>query len=232
MQTVDSGLGSGSDAELVVIDHNSTFQNEGNVKLRLVIMLQIAVVVTLCVFIYADWAKKPEPVYFNANEYNQIIKPVPLNSANLNHAAVLNWFTEAISTSFAFNYFNQEQKFAHLKRYYTESGLKKFRDAVANDPNLSGVEVEKLIVSMQVLEAPEVLQDGVVNGVYTWNIRLPIVIILQNQIKRQSMSVKIETIVVRVPEVVAPFGLLIDDFAIVRAPGSVGPAGGGLNLGF
>lgn len=195
-------------------DHVAQFQHEDKKKLQLVILLQLGVIIALVFLIITDWKAKPKPVYFIENNLQQLIDPVPLNQASMSNAAIFNWFTRSVMATFSFNYKNKDIRFEKLKEFYTPNGLKNLQTAINNNASLSTVVPKKQIVSMRVLESPEFLQDGPVNGVYTWNIKMPILLRMQNQVIRDAINIDIEAIVIRVPEILSPNGILIDDIVI------------------
>lgn len=204
------------DENLTILDHVVKFQYEDAKKLRMVIFFQIATIIALVLFIYTDHTNKPKPLHFYVNENNQLINPLPLNKPGISNAAISNWLSEAIMNAFGFNYKNFETKFDKLKTYFSKNGFEQFVNAFRTNPMLSGVEANKLIVSVRILEAPEILQDGIVKGKYTWNIKLPVLVTLQNELVRRGVRLDIETIVTRVPEIISPMGILIDDFAAIE----------------
>lgn len=228
-----------SEEPMIQVDNVVKFQYEDVKKLRMVIFFQLATIAALIFFIITDWSNKPKPIYFYVNKNNQLINPIPLNKAGISNASLLNWYSEAIMNAYSFNYKNKNTKISKLKSYFTENGFNKFKTTIDEDVMFSGIEENKLISSMRVLEAPEILQDGIVKGVYTWNIKLPVIVFLQNEASRRSLRLDIETIVIRVPEITSPMGILIDDFTIIHssaielAPNTPGrrnniPAGGAL----
>lgn len=198
------------------LKHVAKFQHEDKKKLQLVILFQLGLITALLFLIVTDWNTKPQPVYFQENSTGQLIDPVPVNKPTLNNAAIINWFAQAMMATYSFNYKNQDLRFIKLKQYYTQNGYNKFIATFKKNKNLSNIDRDKLVVSMKILEAPEFLQDGVVGGIYSWNIRMPILVRLQNQVFNKTVALNLEAIVIRVPETVSPIGVLIDDFVAIN----------------
>jgi hypothetical protein len=185
------------------------------VILIFVLFLQIGLIIALGMFIsYQAQSFVPKPIFFKTTANRQIIEPKPLDEAVVSAAAVLNLAVEAMRVSYSFNYHSMQNHLTKISRYFDKRGLDQFFEIMANDPNMKQVQVDKLIVSIQAVEAPRITKEGIIEGRYTWLIVFPVSISYKNSTVYRKQDIKISLYIWRAPETEAPIGLQITSINI------------------
>lgn len=87
--------------------------------------------------------------------------------------------------------------------------------------NLEAVKAKKLIVSAVATRAPIILQKGLLNGLYSWRIQMPILVTYQSASEFSQQNNVVTMLITRVSTLNSPRGIGIAQFV-------VGPAAGGI----
>lgn len=182
--------------------------------LLIIFLLQLILLAGLGCFAFYEILTIPKPVYFQVNKENQIIEPIPLAKPNLTPAEILTWSVESMQTAFSFNYHNIKTHLNKISPFFDNRGVEKFFEILASDPNIGLVRQEKLVVSAKALEAPKLLQDGVIDNRYVWKISLPLEIRYENaHILRKRQGI-IELYIWRMPNIEAAKGIKITNLMV------------------
>ncbi|MEO0394159.1 MAG: type IVB secretion system apparatus protein IcmL/DotI [Pseudomonadota bacterium] len=155
---------------------------------------------------------RPEPRYFATRTDGALIRLVPLNEPMLTQSAILSWAGKASTDAFTFDFVNFRQQLQEAAQAFTPDGWRSFLQALEDSRNLDAVRSRKLIVNAALQGAPVILTEGVVNGVYSWRIEMPIVVAYRsaNEVQRQNLLVNMT--VSRVPTLEFPEGVGITQF--------------------
>lgn len=135
---------------------------------------------------------------------------LPLKQPNLTNDELLNWVTDAIVSIYSYNYLNAEQALNKSRQYFTDNGYDSFMKALKESKNLETVKSKKLIVNALAQSSATILKEGDVDGVYTWQIQLPLEVTYQgaNNDFKQNMDIQVE--VVRQTYTQTPKGIAIN----------------------
>ncbi len=130
----------------------------------------------------------------------------------LTQSAILTWAGKAATDAFTFDFVNFRQQLQNAAQAFTPDGWRSFLKALEDSRNLEAVRQKKLIVNAALQGAPVMLTEGVVNGVYSWRIEMPIVVAYRsaNEVQRQNLLVNMT--VSRVPTLEFPEGVGITQF--------------------
>jgi hypothetical protein len=77
---------------------------------------------------------------------------------------------------------------------------------------LEAIQARKLVVSMEIRAAPEIITSGIRNGVYTWDLRFPVVIRLDGPESPQPTPATLLLRIVRVSTLQNPDGISIEQW--------------------
>jgi len=89
----------------------------------------------------------------------------------------LNWVSKNVPNIYALDFVNYRQELNSAQKYFTSQGWSQFQTAFAGQ--LDNVRNEKLVMSAVPSDVPIVTGSGVFNGVYKWQVQIPMVISLQ-----------------------------------------------------
>ena len=109
---------------------------------------------------------------------------LPLVQPKFTDAQIINWTNKAAVAAFNYDYKNYQQALGTASRYYTKSGWGNFMTALKASGNLDAVVKNQLTVIGQTTGTVQVVKEGVENGLYTWNVTVPIMVSYINAAKK------------------------------------------------
>ncbi|MBV6632838.1 MAG: type IVB secretion system apparatus protein IcmL/DotI [Alphaproteobacteria bacterium] len=155
---------------------------------------------------------RPSPEYFATTQDGRLIKMVPRSEPMLTQSAILTWAGKAATDSFTFDFVNFREQLQEAANAFTPDGWRSFLKALEDSRNLEAVRERKLIVNAALQGAPVILTEGVVNGVYSWRIEMPIVVAYRSATDVQRQNLLVNMTVSRVPTLEFPEGVGITQF--------------------
>jgi intracellular multiplication protein IcmL len=105
---------------------------------------------------------------------------------------LLQWANTAAIAAYTYNFVNYRQELQSASDFFTPEGWAEFTGALRTSNNLNSVIEKKLVVSAVATGAPVILDQGVINGAYTWTVQMPMLVTYQSasQVARQNIVVK------------------------------------------
>jgi intracellular multiplication protein IcmL len=105
---------------------------------------------------------------------------------------VLVFANEAAVAVYSYNFLDYRQNLQMASRYFTSEGWTEFKKALKSSHNLDAVVEKKLVISAVAQAAPVILEQGVSNGTYTWEVQMPMLVTYQSatQVSYQRITVK------------------------------------------
>ena len=123
------------------------------------------------------------------------------------------WSANKAQDVMRFGYSDFRQRLQDSSRNFTASGWETFTKAMKDARILEAVEARKLTVSLQILQAPEIKDSFVHDGVYTWILQCPVAIRFDgNSEVPQAMNAILLLQVVRVSTLQNPDGISIEQW--------------------
>ncbi len=165
---------------------------------------------------------RPQPQYFATSDGWRLVRLEPLSTPIMNDSQVLQWATSAVNSIFDFNFVNYRKQLQESSQYFTTKGYQQFLDALKASNNLDTIKERKLVVSAVATQAPVVVNQGVINGRYAWEIQMPIMVSYEGAGQRVSQPLVLTLMVVRAPTLAKPSGVAIAQFVEAPASGPVG----------
>lgn len=196
-------------SNISLVNSRSNFSKDSLIWLRIVILVQLVFLICQIGFVALQFKTEPEPIYFALNPKDQLINSAPLNEPALTDAELLNWLTEAMIVSFSFNYHNYNKIAEKIEEYFDSTGIESYLKMITSSKQIQQVVNKKLILSGRPTAAPRIVQDGVVDGIYAWQIYLPFIFKFNNQKISVNSELTLDILVVRAPEQQAPLGVKI-----------------------
>lgn len=127
---------------------------------------------------------------------------VPLDQSMLSISDVIDWTTKSIESIYKYDYQNYSQVLMDIRKYFTPLGYDSYVKALEASKNLQAIQEKKLSVSASSQGPGTVIQEGPVNGIYTWQIQLPIMVKYVGVVQtiEQSLNMKVEVVRVKTSE--------------------------------
>lgn len=181
---------------------------------RVIIALLLAVVlIALAVgalsFILVN---PPEPKYFAVSSDGRLQPLVALSQPNLSQTALRQWANLAAVSAYTYSYTSYPQDLQAISEYFTPDGWSAFLDALLNSGTLDKVKKLKLIVSAVATATPVILDQGMLSGVYTWKVQIPLLVSFQSPNDTETKPVVVTMLITRVPSLNSAKGIGIAQF--------------------
>lgn len=203
--------------ERVVLRNN--FYRDNYRRLMVVCLGLILITLGLGAWGFYERANKPPPQYFATTFDGKLIPLIPLDQPSLSDNQLLQWSTEAAVAAYTFNYVNYRKALQDVRIYFTKTGYQYFLKALRDSNNLQAVIDKKMIVSATPTGAPIILRKGILNdgteeGIYSWQVQLPMEIFFQSEQSPITQNIILTMIITRVPTLESPSGVGIASFVI------------------
>jgi intracellular multiplication protein IcmL len=117
-----------------------------------------------------------QPLYFAADKVGRLIHVVPLQQFNMTEQDVSNWTVEAIEASYSYDFKNYRAELQEAQKYYTDFGWRNYMKALTASNNFNALTQRKFIVIAKVVQAPTLLNQGLLSGAQTWKFRIPVLV--------------------------------------------------------
>lgn len=211
-----------ADDALTVVSLRNDFYKDS--QRRVLIALLIAIIVNFILgFILVYMVTHPPAPLFFATSINGRITPLySLDVPNQSDSAVLQWANQAAIAAFTYNFVNYRDELQASSGFFTPEGWDQFLSALQSSNNLDAVKAKKLIVSAVATRAPIILQKGLLNGVFSWRIQMPILVTYQSASEFSQQNNVVTMLITRVSSLNSPRGIGISQFVVGPATGGVG----------
>ncbi|MBA2651240.1 MAG: type IVB secretion system apparatus protein IcmL/DotI [Tatlockia sp.] len=207
---------------LAAVTMRNDFYRDGQRKIMVALLISMAINFILSSLLVYQLTHPPAPLYFATSISGRITPLFPLDEPNQSDSAVLQWANQAAIAAFTYNFVNYRDELQSSSGFFTADGWTQFLNALQQSNNLDAVKAKKLIVSAVSTRAPIILQKGLLNGVYSWRVQMPILVTYQSASEFSQSNNVVTMLINRVSTLNSPRGIGISQFV-------VGPASGGIS---
>lgn len=132
----------------------------------------------------------------------------PLDEPNVTPSSLRKWATQAATSAYTIDFFHYKDNIEALRDYFTITGFKDYQASLDDNNTLKRIVKESLIVSAVATDAAVVLEEGIMDGIYTWKIQVPLLLNYQGaSATSTTKSIAVALLVTRVPTDEAPKGI-------------------------
>jgi intracellular multiplication protein IcmL len=162
------------DAVSTVLNRNSFYVN-GYRMLSRVCFIQTGVIVLLIISVVGLAATvRVKPIYFATTIDGRIINIVPLDEPYLTNVKVKNWVAKTIQDVMSFGYHDYEKHMDRIRNVFTIPGFVNFEKSLQEAKFVDSVKARRVVVGLEMRGEPEIMNEFVRNGIYTWDVKVPI----------------------------------------------------------
>jgi intracellular multiplication protein IcmL len=206
------------DAIGTVINRNAFYRDGYRLMLR-VSLIQLGVIALLIMTVIGlVLTVQTKQIYFATTSDGRIIPIVPLSEEFRTKAEVITWAAETSKSVMTFDYNDYRAHLQQASYSFTTTGWDSFNKALQDANLLDAVQKRKLVVSMDIKAAPEVISAGMrlIGGaqVYTWDVKFPVVIRYDGAESPQPTFAKLLLRIVRVSTLQNPDGISIEQWVV------------------
>jgi len=203
------------DAIATILNRNSFYRDGYRLLLR-ISMIQGFVIAVLVVCIAGlALTVHTKQIYFATTSDGRVISVVPLNEPYRTQAEVITWAARTAQKIMRFDYKDYKERLQDASGNFTPSGWDTFSKALKESNIIDAVTARKLVVSLDIGAAPEIENETIVNGVYTWSLKFPITIKFDGNEPPQPITTQLLMQVVRVSTLQDPVGISIERWIVL-----------------
>ena len=176
---------------LSLVVNRNFFYRDSYRKVLFVLLLSIVInILMTTVAIYN--LTNPVPAQFIVTSPDGRLIPVsPLSQPVKSTPQILAWSNMAAARINSYDFVNFRRQLQDASTYFTAQGWRSYQEAFAKTQNLDYVRTNRLVATAVATGAPVVLQQGLVSGMYTWKVQLPLLVKYQSA----TLSKNIPTVV-------------------------------------
>ncbi len=153
----------------------NAFYKDNFRKLILVFFVSILLNIAAVLLLIFGSFHKPQAYYFEASNDGKLVFTQPLNEAVFQNTEVLAWVNQTMPILFQVDFLNYRRQYQFLREYFTDYGWMQFIKAIT--PTMQMIINQKYTVSAKPADVPSITSQGVVNGVYSWQVQVPLTMI-------------------------------------------------------
>lgn len=195
-----------------VVMRNEFYRDGYRTLLRVAFIEGIVIIGLLGVIFAIIGAYQPENRYFATTEDGRLVPMEPLSQPNLSNPALLSWAAQSVSETMTFGFHDFRRRLQESSRHFTRRGWSSFVRALEESGMIEAVEGRRQVITAAPRAAPTILSEGLLNGVYTWQVELPMMITYELGQEKRSVSMNVRTMIVRVPKLESPNGVGIEQW--------------------
>jgi intracellular multiplication protein IcmL len=116
---------------------------------------------------------------------------ISLDQPNMTDQALIKWATNAARLAYSYDFKNYQEQLQLNQQNFTSAGWKAFMSALNKSNNLQEVQNKKLVAFATSSGQATIVKKGVTNGIYTWEIVIPMLATYENEsrILKQNLTI-------------------------------------------
>lgn len=197
---------------LKIIAARNKFYQDGSHRLFVVLILSILLNVLGIYYVFYIYTHPPAPVYFPTSTSGRITPLIPLEQPNMSDQEIKQWANLAIMAAYSYNFVNYRTELEAASQFFTGDGWNTFISALKSSNNLQAIINNKFVLSATATEAPIIDEKGIINGVYSWRVSMPIMVTYQSSSLYSQTPLKISILIARESTLNVPKGIGIAQF--------------------
>ncbi len=151
---------------------------------------------------------RPEQKYFIDPVSGSDVEVFPLSEPNVTSTSIIKWVTQAATSAYTLDFYQYQENIDALREYFTLDGYANYVQSLNASNSLNKIISEKLVVTAVATDTAVILQEGLMAGVYTWRIQVPLLLNYQGaSTTGTKKTIAVGLLVTRVPTTEAPKGI-------------------------
>lgn len=178
--------------------------------LKLIILLAV-IGVGLVAMLFFSLYERPLPNYYATTTAGQVVPMQPLSKPVVTSNYILQWSSQVVRSVLNLDFAHYQQQLKAAQSNFTDDGWSAFQGAMQSTL-LSAVEKEKLQVSAVVTGTPIIVSTEVVNGFFTWMVRMPVLLTYTSASASRKQHIYVTVVVRRIPTLNNEKGIQVSGF--------------------
>ncbi|MBV8549314.1 MAG: DotI/IcmL/TraM family protein [Alphaproteobacteria bacterium] len=198
---------------VATVMHRNAFYRDGYRMLLRITVVQLFVIgLLIASLVGMVLTVETRQVYFATTSDGRIIPIIPLSEPYRENSEVVTWAAETAKNVMRFDYIDYKARLQQVSPSFTPGGWESFNKALKDSNLLDALQARKLVLTMTVNAAPEIINSGLHNGIYTWDLRMPVTIKMDGAEPPQPINASLLLRVVRVSNLQNPDGISIEQW--------------------
>lgn len=143
-------------------------------RLSLAALMSVAAAVACVLVLFLVAGRPVPPQYIPITKDGRLLPLIPLNKPNVNDGVVGEFALKTIQEVNNYDYLNWRTQVPRAQRNFLPDAWKSYMREFEATNILRTVEDRKMIVSTTASGSVEMVNQGLVNGIYTWRVAVPI----------------------------------------------------------
>lgn len=152
-------------------------------------------IILVAVLLFTD-ASRPKPLYFATTNSGQLIALASQDNPIMTDQAVIAWVNSVVPQVFSLDFLNYKSELNRSHQFFTDYGWNQFSQAF--QPTIQQIITQQYVTSAAPSDVPVIVGKGVINGVYTWRVQVPLIVTFQKGGQEEVKNVVWSLIVQRV----------------------------------
>lgn len=220
MQTMVPPAVNEGPTELVTLRLNDDFYRDGFRLVWLSIAMIVGAIGLLITVSLYFFLHQVVPVHFNVYEGFRVQPDIPVSKPYLHIPDLAQWVSSTVPLLFATDFINYNETLQSLGHYFTPNGWGKYETLITTFLNKDNILAKKLFVSVTAGGAPVVLNQGIIEGKYSWWVQMPINVrysgVGGSDNDAKTVQLVVQTLISRVPTFDNLDGVAIDNIIVNR----------------
>ena len=162
---------------LELVKLRNSFYKDNFRRMILILLVSVLLNVILVISLFVVTSKPPERFYFASTANGRIIPLYALREPVLSDTAVRSWVSSNVPQLYDLDFVHYRSQVQRLRGYFTAYGWRQFLHAFRNE--LEQVVDQKLITSASPSNVPIITAKGTMDGVYSWDVQIPLIVSVQ-----------------------------------------------------
>lgn len=158
----------------IIVENREYYQKAYFHAIRLCFVIACVLFVSVGANIYQAQST-PQPLYFASDNEMRLAPMVPLSEPQMSQGGLLNWVAESVAETFTYDFRNWKNQFDGVRDKYTKKAFSEMMGSLKNG-SLAMVVEKRYVASCIATSTPIISKEGVLDGIQTWIIKVPITI--------------------------------------------------------
>lgn len=194
----------------------NNFYRDNYRRVLAALMASMLIILLMLGVIFYLITHRPAPKYFATTRHGKLMPISPLNRPNQSEPTVLQWASQAVVATYSLDYVHVRAQLTVASQFFTTQGWQVYITGLKQSGNLDKISDGHLIQHAVATGAPVIVQKAIIDGVYTWKIQMPILVVQESASSTQQTPLLVTLLIQRVSTADNPKGIQISQFSSAR----------------
>jgi len=200
------------DQVLAEVAARNSFYRDSYRRVLIALNLAILSLIILIISVVYVMNHPPQPKYFATYADGKLVPLIPLRMPNISQAYLMQWVNTAVVAVNTYDFVNYRDQLQKASDYFTQEGWAAYLESLKASRNLNAVVEKKLVVSAFAKRSPVIVRSGILDGIFTWTIQIPITVVYQSANASSQQDLVVALTIKRISTLTNPNGIGITNY--------------------